>query len=371
MCVTPPLHNELASPTSFRLGLSDYIEEPYEKVWIIKETGGIADITWELADWYNPNFAMTPPPVEDGVRYANGSRIFITGNGFNIDYNTDVFLVTLNGNATLKQHFQMIYTYYGADGVWHNSGMDFRGFAITVNSNKTGQQVMDDGDGASFVKASFQYTTMSYSITENSTLLNWNITVPDYKLENTQVGDQFYGSQVEMSILIVYQILITATDVKINTDWYIDFLNWTLVNTPDTVYLHTGRVYTCSDEGELNNTDRIGVFSNGGIVTSAFRLENDYELTYNDSSSTIKSVTTLIENDGIANGLPENDYWAFLLWFEGLGENVTHLLYDPIVTLYVSPPPPFDLIFWLLVTILPTIAVVTYIFLKKRHKPPK
>jgi len=314
----------------------DNVVEPYNKVWTIKDSGGVNDITWELADWYNPNFTFGSIE-ENHYRYANGSRILINGNNFVIDYNTDVFLVNESGRVKLKQHFQIIVVYLAVDENWHNNCMDFRGFDLTVGLNKTSEFVVSDGDGESFAKATFQYTNLSYISTNNYTLLNWNVTVPDYKLKNNDSSSQFFNSEVEMSLLILYKINITSEKIEINTDWYIDFLNWTLVNAPNNLVLYTNRVYTCNDIGDLNNEDRIGIFSNGGITTSTFRLENNYTLIYNDTSSVVKNVSSLIENDGTFNGLPENEYWHFNLWFEGFSDNISRFEYDPILTLFTKP----------------------------------
>ncbi|MHA1268975.1 MAG: hypothetical protein ACTSPY_04240 [Candidatus Helarchaeota archaeon] len=328
----PPINKP---STNFNIYQLDYYIEPYQKVWNIQYTGGINGITWELADWHNPDFVYGPIE-ENHCRYANGSRILITNNQFTIDYNTDVFLVNESSEPILKQHFQIIFVYYGVDNTWHNNGMDFRGFYITTGNNKTSETVLDDGDGASFVKATFQYTDMNYITTAEYTLLNWNISVSDYKLVNKNNDSSYFGSEIEMSVLIIYQINITSDQIEINTDWFIDFMNWSLINTPDNLFLSTNRVYTCNDVGDLNNEERIGMFTNGGITTSTFRLENDYTLIYNDSSSKNFNVSSLIENDGTSNGLPENNYWHFILWFEGFGDNVSRLEYDPVITLYTK-----------------------------------
>ncbi len=361
------IHPTNKPSTNFDVYQMNYYIEPYQKVWNIKYSGGINGITWELADWYNPDFVYGPIE-ENHCRYANGSRILITSNQFTIDYNTDVFLIN-ESESVIKQHFQIIFVYYGVDNTWHNNGMDFRGYYITTGNNKTSDTVLDDGDGASFVKATFQYTNINYTITTEYTLLNWNVSVSDYKLVEKNNNSPHYGSEIEMSILIVYQVNITSDQVEINTDWYIDFLNWTLINTPENLFLSTNRVYTCNNVGDLNNEERIGMFTNGGITTSTFRLENDYNLIYNDSSSKDFNVSSLIENDGTSNGLPENNYWHFILWFEGLGDNVSKLEYDPIITLYIKNMQNMPMN-WLFITVLSisitsVIGVVVIVLWKK------
>lgn len=316
-------------------------DESWPRIWIPRYNGTIDGINWSMQDWYNAEFNMTPPP-ENEVRYANGTVIKIEGEMFTIEYSTDVFLVYENDNLLLKRHFQIIFMYFGSDNKSHSPGLDFRGFAFTTNVSLTEGFILQDNDGVEMCMADFSYTNMSITHDALDNLVfSWNVTFTNYTLINKEEYSEFYGSRVSMDLTFKYTVTVTQNTTVIDSDWFITFTNVTLPNVSCPIYMHTGRVYACSDEASIDNESRIGSFYSGGIRTSAFRLEPYYYIDYANGKTVNYTLTSMIMNDAILNGEPEpNEYWGFFLWFEGINSSMTSLTYDPELTLYLAQKPP-------------------------------
>ncbi|MGQ4875851.1 MAG: hypothetical protein ACP6IY_17435 [Promethearchaeia archaeon] len=346
----------------------DYNIEPYDKEWTERYSGSVNGINWKMSDWVNPDYDSSPLGEYD-ARYKEGSQILIEHSSFTIDFNTDVFF-TKESNS-LKRHFQMILNYIGADGTNHNNGMDFRGFYFTDNNSNDpnyAKVIMEGHDGESMAKADFSYTKIESTTEQDSTILSWTINFNNYNLSNNVVDDQYYNSHVSMDISIKYIITINSSSFQIKTSWTINFSNWFL-NGTTSCYIATTRVYTCSDEADLNNKERMGKFSKGGITTSTFKLEDNFKLTYNDSSSKTKEISSLITQD---ESQPE--YYYFYIWGEGFAANVTKFEYDPLLISYLGTS-LFDLsnpLFWIIFVIIPcAIGITIFLIIRKRRLKKK
>ncbi|MHA1651112.1 MAG: hypothetical protein ACTSYB_13025, partial [Candidatus Helarchaeota archaeon] len=307
------------------------------KITIVRESGSVEGIQWSIEDWYYPE-GQEPPQDPGAGSVLNGTIIDINGNGFHVTLDSTVSRKISTEENYTKRSDQIHFSFYGQDGQWHTATLNFRGLWIKINASVESDAVLQDDHGEKLILADFSYSNMSIIETPDFILFNWNLTYLNYVINST--GGAYSGSWINVSIYKAFYLNVSADEVELNIDYYIDINGLKLMNVPSgEIAIQFAHVYICSEYAETNNTERIGNYYSGGIKTSSFKLEDNYTLHYNDSSSEGRSVSSFIINDNTINGIPGlSDFWHFFIWFDPIGENATRIDYDPRIKMFINTP---------------------------------
>ncbi len=309
------------------------------KITIVRESGSVEGIQWSIEDWYYPE-GQEPPQDPGAGSVLNGTIIDINGNGFHVTLDSTVSRKISTEENYTKRSDQIHFSFYGQDGQWHTATLNFRGLWIKINASVESDAVLQDDHGEKLILADFSCSNMSIIETPNFIIFNWNLTYLNYVINST--GGAYFGSWINVSIYKAFYLNVSVDEVELNIDYYIDINGLKLMNVPSgEIAIQFAHVYICSEYAETNNTERIGNYYSGGIKTSSFKLEDNYTLHYNDSSSERRSVSSFIINDNTINGIPGlSDFWHFCIWFDPIGENATRIDYDPRIKMFINTPTP-------------------------------